>query len=355
LKKRKTNDVMFVKNCIENFYRTKKDFTLYNVRTVIEKYISSREGCGSFNDYIKSINNESIWSIEREKLLIYLLNINSKVVIANSGEKDSMKEFLGYEHSSMTKYEGIHPYPYNEEGRIISKMTDSDDIFNKDKLSFYIYNNYLNKNVKIPENLEKWAKIEKINDIIDYNEENEFECKIYTQALYNPYLTITKYPLVLLDKSNSDILDNLRKPIKRNQRNPGKIPYYGATGITGYIDEYIFDEKLLLIGEDGANWGKGENTSYIITGKSWVNNHAHVIRTKNGVLLEEYLRMVINYLDFSYLKTRPNGGKLQKGDLIRIKFPLPTILEQKSIVNNCCDEKSIKWNKFEDALGICGV
>jgi len=75
-----------------------------------------------------------------------------------------------------------------------------------------------------------------------------------------------------------EILDNLRKPITKRDRVEGDYPYYGATGILSYINDYLFSEKLVLIGEDGAKWYSGANSSFIVEGKYWVNNHAHVIR-----------------------------------------------------------------------------
>ena len=59
-----------------------------------------------------------------------------------------------------------------------------------------------------------------------------------------------------------EILDNLRKPISKKNRISGDFPYYGATGVVDYIDSYIFDEKLVLIGEDGAKWTSGEATAF---------------------------------------------------------------------------------------------
>jgi len=93
-----------------------------------------------------------------------------------------------------------------------------------------------------------------------------------------------KWPLVELGEL-CEILDRLRVPIKKADREPGDIPYYGATGILDYVKDYIFDEDLVLIGEDGAKWGTGESTAYAISGKSWVNNHAHVLRPDRTKLL----------------------------------------------------------------------
>ena len=130
-----------------------------------------------------------------------------------------------------------------------------------------------------------------------------------------------KYLQNYIDEGNIEILDSMRKPIKKSKRKSGDIPYYGANGIAGRIDDYIFDEKLLLIGEDGARWASGEETSIIIEGKSWVNNHAHVLRINETVLKSEYLRKIINYYDFSYLKSRPNGGQLLQSELKKLEIP----------------------------------
>ena len=59
-----------------------------------------------------------------------------------------------------------------------------------------------------------------------------------------------------------DILDNQRKPITKRDRTPGEYPYYGATGVLDFVEGYLFDEPLILVGEDGAKWASGENTAF---------------------------------------------------------------------------------------------
>ena len=79
-------------------------------------------------------------------------------------------------------------------------------------------------------------------------------------------------------------LDNKRVPITKNVRNEGSIPYYGASGIVDYVADYLFDEDLLCISEDGANLlARTYPIAFSISGKTWVNNHAHVLRFKNMV------------------------------------------------------------------------
>src|SRR5438552_1381307 len=86
-----------------------------------------------------------------------------------------------------------------------------------------------------------------------------------------------------------DVLDHRRKPITKRDRVVGRYPYYGATGVLDYVEGYLFDEKLVLVGEDGAKWASGENTAFMVDGKYWVNNHAHVLRPHRDRLLDSWL------------------------------------------------------------------
>ena len=130
-----------------------------------------------------------------------------------------------------------------------------------------------------------------------------------------------------------EIFDFRRKPITKNKRESGSIPYYGATGVLDYVKDYIFDEKLVLLGEDGAKWGAGENSAYIIEGKSWVNNHAHALRPKRDLLIDELL---VYYLNFSNLLPYITGvtvPKLNQEKMRSIEIPIGPISEQQSIVD----------------------
>lgn len=129
-----------------------------------------------------------------------------------------------------------------------------------------------------------------------------------------------------------DILDNLRKPITLKDRVDGPYPYYGATGILSYVNDFIFDEELVLVGEDGAKWGAGDNSAFKISGKTWVNNHAHVLRPLRDKVLDEWLIYYLNGTDLSDFITGLTVPKLNQGKLKEIPIPLPPIEEQKRIV-----------------------
>lgn len=81
-----------------------------------------------------------------------------------------------------------------------------------------------------------------------------------------------------------EILDSQRVPIKGSERSAGEYPYYGANGIQDYVDDYIFDDELVLLAEDGGNFGsKIRPIAYRVSGKCWVNNHAHVLKPKSMI------------------------------------------------------------------------
>jgi type I restriction enzyme S subunit len=131
-----------------------------------------------------------------------------------------------------------------------------------------------------------------------------------------------------------DILDSRRVPVNSTERGKriGGIPYYGATGHVGFIDEYLFDEELVLLGEDGAPFlDAGKPKAYIVRGKSWVNNHAHVLRGKAG-MLNEFLLFQLNHLDYRPYVSGTTRLKLPQGPMKQIPLLVPPLPEQRRIV-----------------------
>ena len=129
-------------------------------------------------------------------------------------------------------------------------------------------------------------------------------------------------------------LDRIRVPLNSKQRaeketNP-IYPYIGANNIMGYIDEYLFDEKILCVAEDGGSWGYQQTCAKIYNEKVWVNNHAHVLTAKDNLILE-YLMYYMNYADLSLYINGATRGKLTKSSLNNIQIPLPPLDQQKKI------------------------
>ncbi|GAA9575099.1 restriction endonuclease subunit S [Helicobacter pylori] len=128
-----------------------------------------------------------------------------------------------------------------------------------------------------------------------------------------------------------EILDNRRIPIAKNKRNPGIYPYYGANGIQDYIDSYIFDGDFVLVGEDGSVINK-DNTPVVnwASGKIWVNNHAHVLQTKNELKLK-FLYFYLQTIDVSYC-VAGTPPKINQENLKKIQIPIPPLEVQQEIV-----------------------
>ena len=139
-----------------------------------------------------------------------------------------------------------------------------------------------------------------------------------------------------------DVFDNLRKPInltERLKRINGKktkdlFPYYGATGQVGWIDSYLTEGEFILVGEDGAPFlDNYKSKAYKIFGKTWVNNHAHILKEKENLTLNSFILYYLNSIDYRQYVNGTTRLKLTKGSLLDIPFPLPPLETQHAIVS----------------------
>lgn len=131
----------------------------------------------------------------------------------------------------------------------------------------------------------------------------------------------------------TNCLDGKRVPIDASLRKSGIYPYWGAGRIMDYVDDYIFDEKLVLLGEDGAPFFDDfRPVSHLIDGKVWVNNHIHVLRTKDNIV-DSYLVHALNSVDYHEYINGSILNKLTQSNMNRIKIPLPSIAEQQAIAD----------------------
>jgi type I restriction enzyme S subunit len=131
----------------------------------------------------------------------------------------------------------------------------------------------------------------------------------------------------------ADFLDGRRRPVKDADRAKmrGDIPYYGASGIVDYVNDYLFDEDLILLGEDGENiLSRNCRLAFKISGKTWVNNHAHVLRPKVGLELN-YLAEFLESQDYSQYNTGTAQPKLNKKVCSSIAILYPPLSEQRAI------------------------
>ncbi|MBR6571833.1 MAG: restriction endonuclease subunit S [Clostridia bacterium] len=130
-----------------------------------------------------------------------------------------------------------------------------------------------------------------------------------------------------------DILDSKRVPITASDRIAGPYPYYGANGVQDYVADYLFDDELVLLAEDGGNFGSTEKPiAYRVSGKCWVNNHAHVLKPK-PIINVDYLCYSLMFYNVSALVNGATRQKLTQADMRKMQISVPSMKEQLQIVN----------------------
>ena len=129
-----------------------------------------------------------------------------------------------------------------------------------------------------------------------------------------------------------EILDSKRVPITAKDRVAGPYPYYGANGVQDYVADYIFDDELVLLAEDGGYFGSADRPiAYRVSGKCWVNNHAHVLKPKEGIDVD-YLCYSLMFRDVSDIVNGATRQKLTQADMRGIEITVLPIEDQKKIV-----------------------
>lgn len=120
-------------------------------------------------------------------------------------------------------------------------------------------------------------------------------------------------------------LDSKRVPITKKHRKPGDIPYYGASGIVDHVADYIFNEDLLLVSEDGANLlARTYPIAFSISGKTWVNNHAHALRF-DRMPSQRFVEYYLNSIDLAPFVSGMAQPKLNQKALNSIPVPFPDV------------------------------
>ena len=137
-------------------------------------------------------------------------------------------------------------------------------------------------------------------------------------------------------KDCAECLDGKRKPLNEQERNmiKGNIPYYGANGIVGYVNDFIFNEELILLAEDGGNFSEyfDKPIAQFISGKSWVNNHAHVLKAKKSTI-NKFLFYSLAHKNIMAYIVGGGRAKLNQSSLLQIKINLPSTSEQNKIAS----------------------
>jgi len=134
-------------------------------------------------------------------------------------------------------------------------------------------------------------------------------------------------------KEIAENCDSKRKPVTKSKRTSGIYPYYGASGIVDYVDNYLFDGDYLLISEDGANLlARSTPIAFSISGKNWVNNHAHVLHFDTYVT-RRFVEIYLNSINLEKYISTAAQPKLTQDNLNKIPIPYPSMEEQTRIVS----------------------
>ena len=137
-------------------------------------------------------------------------------------------------------------------------------------------------------------------------------------------------------KTLGDICENLdskRVPVTKRDRQEGKYPYYGASGIVDYVNKFILNEDLLLVSEDGANLlARTYPIAFSISGETWVNNHAHVLRFES-MTIQKFVEYYLNSIPLDDYVSGMAQPKLNQAMLNSIEIPIPPLPEQQRIVS----------------------
>jgi len=145
----------------------------------------------------------------------------------------------------------------------------------------------------------------------------------------------------------SENLDKQRIPITKKDRKEGDIPYYGASGIVDYVQDYLFDEELLCISEDGANLlARTYPIAFSISGKSWVNNHVHILRLDN-ITSQYFIEYYLNSIKLDDYISGMAQPKLNQTKLNKIPIPFPNLIKKQEKVVLKLDAMKAECKKLE--------
>ena len=130
----------------------------------------------------------------------------------------------------------------------------------------------------------------------------------------------------------SENLDSKRKPVTKGKREAGIYPYYGASGIVDYVSDYIFDDDILLISEDGANLvARSTPIAFSVSGKVWVNNHAHILKFQN-IYTQYFVEYYFASIKIDEYVTGAAQPKFSQKNMNKLPIWIPSLSEQQSIV-----------------------
>lgn len=187
-----------------------------------------------------------------------------------------------------------------------------------------------NVELRVPAKDEQKAVVEQLDCLVKVIDSRKKELQLldnlikarFVEMFGDPVLNPFSWEMKRFDEICEN-LDSRRKPISSGDRVEGIYPYYGASGIVDYVEDYIFDEDILLVSEDGANLlMRSTPIAFSVSGKVWVNNHAHVVRF-DKMSLQKYVEIYFSLIDISDSITGSAQPKLNQAKLNAMMIPIP--------------------------------
>lgn len=237
--------------------------------------------------------------------------------------------YLNYKRTKLAKYaQGIsimHLYP-----KYFKKMTLSiPPIDEQEKIASFLYN--IDKKIGLLKGKkDEYVKFKQylLQNLFPQNDEKTPKLR-FNQFTTNNWKTVTLVECVTC-------LDSERKPLNEEKRrkNRGVFPYYGANGLVDHINQYIFNDTLVLLAEDGGFFNEytEKPIAQLVNGKIWVNNHAHVLKNKNNLNIT-FLYYSLVHKDIRKYINGTSRSKLNQKDMFSIVINITSIEEQKKIAS----------------------
>ena len=352
---------------VKSFFENYRDVTVAGIEKAFSTFVETNYEDLAFDDYIsiiknsptetakqsefyeehKDLSNDALKVLEQDKMLYFFLAYNSKLVLANSGEKAEEKQFLGYEFSNRRGQEGINIYK-DEENHIISSLFS--DIYNLDneKLNSFVYRNFVNEDIEkqiIDINLQEEHPLKnhidycRLSELIDFSLP-KFE-KVINLNSKKKLKIESKYPHEKI-KNIVDIQYGER--IVKSETSGDTYPVYGGGGETFRTSTYNRESNFVI-----SRFGMSPHCVRFVNGKFFLNDSGFTTILKNNSFLKEYFDILLSvYERIVYYCGRGVGQKNIDIDMFdNLKLPLPPLNIQEKIVEEISPLSDFEKNALE--------
>lgn len=352
---------------VKSFFENYRDVTVAGIEKAFSTFVETNYEDLAFDDYIsviknsptetakqsefyeehKDLSNDALKVLEQDKMLYFFLAYNSKLVLANSGEKAEEKQFLGYEFSNRRGQEGINIYK-DEENHIISSLFS--DIYNLDneKLNSFVYRNFVNEDIEkqiIDINLQEEHPLKnhidycRLSELIDFSLP-KFE-KVINLNSKKKLKIESKYPHEKI-KNIVDIQYGER--IVKSETSGDTYPVYGGGGETFRTSTYNRESNFVI-----SRFGMSPHCVRFVNGKFFLNDSGFTTILKNNSCLKEYFDILLSvYERIVYYCGRGVGQKNIDIDMFdNLKLPLPPLNIQEKIVEEISPLSDFEKNALE--------